>query len=175
MGRFYCGDIKGKFWTAIQDSNDPENFGLEETPQHNYMICGCLCENIEIKYCDSCYSSFEEHKESVEEEGDYDGDLDKLDNFIEELSNESEWKADKDDVENIEKVLKEIDEKINVKKYIKSITFDEKDDFVYQLEETAKFKKSKEDVLILLARWCLGMQILKCIEVKGSCVFFGEI
>ena len=175
MGRFYYGDIKGKFWVAIQDSNDPLNFDLEEIPVLNYIGCGCLCDDIEIKYCDACYSSFEEHKESIEEDGDYEGDLDKLDNLIEESSNESEWKADKENVENIEKVLKEIDEEINVKKYIKSITFDEKDDFTYQLEETPKFKKSKSNVLTLLARWCLGMQILKCIEVKGSCVFNGEL
>jgi hypothetical protein len=174
MGRFYYGNIKGKFWVGIQDSNDPENFDLEETPQHNYIGCGCFCENKEIKYCDSCYSSFEEHKESIEEDGDYEGDLDKLDNLIEEYSNESEWKADKDDVENIEKVLKEIDEKINVKEYIKSITFDQKDDFAYQFKKTSKFKKERGDILTLLARWCLGMQILKCIEVKGSCVFCGE-
>ena len=27
MGRYYSGDIEGKFWFGIQDSNDPDFFG----------------------------------------------------------------------------------------------------------------------------------------------------
>ena len=27
MGRCYCGDIEGKFWFGVQDSNDVEKFG----------------------------------------------------------------------------------------------------------------------------------------------------
>lgn len=27
MGRYYNGDISGKFWFAVQDSNDADNFG----------------------------------------------------------------------------------------------------------------------------------------------------
>ena len=27
MGRYYSGDIEGKFWFAVQPSNDPEFFG----------------------------------------------------------------------------------------------------------------------------------------------------
>ena len=30
MGRYYHGDIEGKFWFGIQDSRDPVNFGGEE-------------------------------------------------------------------------------------------------------------------------------------------------
>jgi hypothetical protein len=30
MGRYYDGDIEGKFWFATQDSNDGEFFGAEE-------------------------------------------------------------------------------------------------------------------------------------------------
>ncbi len=32
MGRYYHGDIEGKFWFGIQDSRDPVNFGGKETP-----------------------------------------------------------------------------------------------------------------------------------------------
>ena len=28
MGRFYMGDIEGKFWFAVQSSNDADNFGV---------------------------------------------------------------------------------------------------------------------------------------------------
>ena len=30
MGRYYSGDIEGKFWFAVQDSNDGEFFGAVE-------------------------------------------------------------------------------------------------------------------------------------------------
>lgn len=29
MGRYYWGDIEGKFWFAVQSSNDASNFGVE--------------------------------------------------------------------------------------------------------------------------------------------------
>jgi hypothetical protein len=32
MGRYYHGDIEGKFWFGVQDSRDPANFGGKETP-----------------------------------------------------------------------------------------------------------------------------------------------
>ncbi len=38
MGRYYSGDIDGKFWFAVQPSNDPEFFG------------GCLIEPNSVDY-----------------------------------------------------------------------------------------------------------------------------
>jgi hypothetical protein len=31
MGRYYTGDIEGKFWFAVQPSDDADNFGVEGT------------------------------------------------------------------------------------------------------------------------------------------------
>ena len=31
MGRYFHGDIEGKFWVAVQDSNDADFFGVEGT------------------------------------------------------------------------------------------------------------------------------------------------
>jgi hypothetical protein len=36
MGRFYSGDIKGKFWFGVQASNDADFFGVEGE-QPNYL------------------------------------------------------------------------------------------------------------------------------------------
>ena len=36
MGRYYDGDIEGKFWFGVQDSRDPEFFGMEEQ-EKNYV------------------------------------------------------------------------------------------------------------------------------------------
>ena len=32
MGRYYSGDIEGKFWFAVQDSTDASHFGGYESP-----------------------------------------------------------------------------------------------------------------------------------------------
>ena len=39
MGRYYRGDIEGKFWFAIQASNDADFFGCEGEPP-NYLELG---------------------------------------------------------------------------------------------------------------------------------------
>jgi len=38
MGRFYNGDISGKWWFAVQSSDTPKRFGGEET-SIEYVIC----------------------------------------------------------------------------------------------------------------------------------------
>jgi hypothetical protein len=38
MGRFYNGDINGKWWFAVQSSDTPERFGGQET-SIDYIIC----------------------------------------------------------------------------------------------------------------------------------------
>ena len=38
MGRFYNGDINGKWWFAVQSSDTPERFGGQET-SIEYIIC----------------------------------------------------------------------------------------------------------------------------------------
>ena len=35
MGRYYDGDIEGKFWFAVQDSDDPLYFGAMDITQEN--------------------------------------------------------------------------------------------------------------------------------------------
>ena len=71
MGRYYNGDIEGKFWFAVQSSNSADRFG----------VSGHVPEYIE-------YNFYEDDKQGVEEElkriekalGDQ---LEKLDAFFE--------------------------------------------------------------------------------------------
>jgi hypothetical protein len=51
MGRYYSGDIDGKFWFAVQPSNSADRFG----------VIGHVPEYIE-------YNFYEEDKQGVEEE-----------------------------------------------------------------------------------------------------------
>jgi hypothetical protein len=44
MGRWYFGDIAGKCWFGVQDSNDASNFGVEHTEEYSFHGCGCSYE-----------------------------------------------------------------------------------------------------------------------------------
>jgi len=48
MGRYYSGDIEGKFWFGVQDSNDASFFGGEELEPHfiNYEFLESDLEEI---------------------------------------------------------------------------------------------------------------------------------
>ena len=35
MGRYYSGDIEGKMWFAVQESNDADNFGVIGEPSND--------------------------------------------------------------------------------------------------------------------------------------------
>lgn len=69
MGREYYGDIEGKFAFGIQNSNDIENLiTIDYREQYCYYGCGCIAENINEKYCKTCYNSFDEHLKIAKEE-----------------------------------------------------------------------------------------------------------
>ena len=36
MGRYYEGDISGKFWVTVQSSFDPSYFGVEPTQEYEF-------------------------------------------------------------------------------------------------------------------------------------------
>ena len=70
MGRFYSGQISGKFWFGVQSSTDASYFGVEPTDIVNYHVCNCTYEECgtDPNYCTSCYSSYEEHIQSMIDE-----------------------------------------------------------------------------------------------------------
>lgn len=51
MGRFYWGDIEGKFAFGIQSSYDPEEFGVKALELYQYT-CGCSSEKGGPPDCD---------------------------------------------------------------------------------------------------------------------------
>lgn len=152
MGRYYYGDIDGKFWVGTQDSDDAINFGVE--PIHSIQYCyTCGCEDFE-DYCD--------------EEVEYEDPCEKCgcDYECEEQDNENEvgFYFNEMHVDDIQKVLDDIQEVLpDIPMPVfedESTTFEMKD-LEYQNDEHEK----------LQARWCLGQQILRCIKETGECDF----
>ena len=72
MGRFYSGDINGKFWFGIQSSYDINNL-LDIEPNLVLEWYGCRCtlhddNNEDDKYCVECFNS---EKEFLDSAADY--------------------------------------------------------------------------------------------------------
>ena len=78
MGRFYYGDICGKFWFACQSSDDAVNLGGNTDLLYRFRICDCeynfkekhgdTLDLFNKDYCTSCFSSYEEHLAAVLDE-----------------------------------------------------------------------------------------------------------
>ena len=75
MGRFYSGDIEGKFWFGVQDSDDIKNLvTIKGNNDYSWKVCNCVAEIDDSDYCRSCYESKNEHIEQAIEEEEYEDD-----------------------------------------------------------------------------------------------------
>jgi len=158
MGRYYYGDIHGKFWFAIQASNDASYFGAIPTPCYSFS-CGCDVKQTKVEtdtdlYCESCYLSVEEHRKSIRNESLW---------HLREL----DYSFDDSDIPTLERKCMSLERRFG--KYIES----------YELQDTEYNVTLKKNVpsehLLPLARLCLGKQILHCLKENNSCYFSAEI
>ena len=70
MGRYYYGDIEGKFAFGVQNTDAMDKFGAVSVEGIKYQYCGCdYIEN--VNYCQECYDSKEEHAKVLIENYDY--------------------------------------------------------------------------------------------------------
>ena len=162
MGRDYYGDIAGRFWGGVQDSSDAEHFGEQPSfPIHYCYTCDCEepeyynHEDMIIK-CETCGCLYECEKQDDE------------DTLV--------FYFNKDNVNEIQIVLNNIksilpDIPIPVFTEINSDGEEDGIDFDFGYE----FEYQKDEHKDLQARWCLGHQILECIEATGECEFSCEV
>lgn len=163
MGRYYWGNITGKFWFGIQSSYDPANLGCYQNDFYEYVYCGCICYDKNISYCMVCYDNEKEHR----------NDYDENKNSLICKSDKIEWSIDISKIDFILEKIKEIESMIDLSKYITGINF-EGDSYDYTIEQTDLFESTDRNTMELLARWCLAKQILSCLEDKEYYTFYGE-
>lgn len=65
MGRYYSGDIEGKFWLGIQSSTDGEFFGAVEDDSHRDYFADDI-ETAE-KGVETCIKTLGAYKEKIDE------------------------------------------------------------------------------------------------------------
>jgi hypothetical protein len=171
MGRWYCGDIEGKFAFGIQDSDDASYFGVDYEDVMSYYVCGCIYEEgINEKYCDGCYESFEEHLQAVHENED-----NTFTECIERFPSQIKYNFQSKHIEQIEEKLEDLFNKL-----ADDYDFDwdcldfqidgDNYDVSWSVEEDIG-----EGAVELIYRWCLGKQILHCLKTKGECSFVCDL
>jgi uncharacterized protein YdcH (DUF465 family) len=188
MGRFYGGDIEGKFWFGVQDSCDISNLvDIEYTIGHIWKACGCSAR-IDDKFCEDCYDNYDEHVLAVKEEyDDYEeGDL------LYEEGNEiyynlyKDWHYDEltETLEQLkskipEKVMNELDKLEENKKIISAFSgyFDsvfEEYNKLNSEDNDANSNQSINNSAQFIARYVLGLQIKYCLEKNDMCAVICE-
>ena len=166
MGRYYYGDIEGKFWFGVQSSADASFFGVEE-----YEIlrrkCGC-----EVK--SECNCSDVDHECNSDCESDC--SIEKDENTIRDEDNDLAYDFEEEHIPlvktGIEKCEKEL---YNYKERLD--TFFEQNKF-YTDEGVCNVIgcsiEKLHDILMWYARLRLGKKILLCLEENGKCHFACE-
>jgi hypothetical protein len=119
MGRYYSGDIEGKFWFALQDSDAADRFGVEGTQPEtlNYYF-------------------------------------------------------DEDNLEDVKKEIKNIEESLGDKIGTLDKFFEENDGYNDEMIQKIGITKNE---LRDYADLGLGRQIRDCIEKTGQCSFDAEL
>ena len=160
MGRYYEGDISGKFWFGIQNSNDISNL-CDAEYEHGYCwSCGCdanLDDIANYKYCINCYQSLEEHQQDLADYEEIYSEIEYIHYYLEKSIDQKE----------IEISLNVIEAVLDTKLF-EIIFGKDTDQSLYYLLNISDENWKKIDKE-LLARYCLGKQILKCFEYKESC------
>lgn len=170
MGRYYTGQISGKFWFAVQSSDDASHFGVNCKEEICYYICNCPYEGIE-NYCSNCYESFEQHIKDIKENYDetYNEASEKTYN---EAYNEISYSFTENDIEKVKDMITKLEKDVGI--YMDSykiIDDEENNEITYDI----LIDNIPHEKMELIARLSLGKQILYCLEKNGTCIFYAEL
>ena len=186
MGRFYWGDIEGKFWFGVQSSNDIENLiSISHNSIYSWKVCNCNVDNKNDTYCHDCYDSYKDHKKAIYEEEDEECDDDDDTEELYDEDNTIVYDINKEDhYDELLKSLKELRSHISEKvlNAFDNISYDEKllNAFEGAFNETSNIyneESDKEDNMtsaIHMARYTIGLQIKYCLEKNDSCGVYCE-
>ena len=183
MGRYYCGQITGKFWFGVQSSSDASYFGVKHKDIVQYQVCGCELdesyidhvienETLYIKinrdglFCEDCFETFDEHKQAlVDDDIIFDG------NNWYISDHEIYYQFEITDINVVTSQIQKLEHVVG--KHMTSYKInDENGEITYNYSDP---KNLTADELVLVARLCLGKQILYCLQTYGTCYFSAEL
>ena len=180
MGRFYYGDIEGKFWVGIQSSEDINNLikNINFKTNYTWKICDCSVENENLTYCNDCYENEEAHKMEVLKEEDYDSD-DTIELCYEDNCIEYLVKKDKH-IDELITTMNTLEKEINeeILKEIKNIPQNEDilnafsgifDNVTKTLDSIKLNNKEQKKQQEFTCRYLLGYQIKHYLKNNDTC------
>ena len=185
MGRYYDGDIEGKFHFGIQSSDDIENLieNIDHEHEYEWITCGCNVEFKEDKsrnYCNDCFSSYEEHKQEIlkhEDEGCiHNGCLYIEGNFIYySIQKKDHYENLLTSMKKLEESLgndiiilfQEIEKEESVVDGLSSV-YEKIHTFLHHYLDSLNDEEKVGKYLKIFARYKLGFQIKHVLEKEGS-------
>ena len=182
MGRFYSGDIEGKFWFGVQSSDDISELVTyipNNTNSYIWKSCGCYVDEEvpEGKYCKGCYDSIESHILEVEEEEQYHDGLLYTENqeFVYELDKDTHYQPLLDSMTKLKLVIhpdimsefNKIEQNDDIRDAFSGVfnhICEYRNKNITYENETENHKEGQ-----LLARYTLGYQIEYCLRTTETC------
>lgn len=172
MGRYYHGDISGKFVFAKQNS-DIYNYFKEGIEFYSWTECGCYYFDPKQKYCRECADSYKKYKEEYPDHK-YTKNRD---------ASGLHYYLTVNDLEHINERLQELELQLGGTNYVNNIvndidlSFDEscsyEIDYSYtKFESHIPYNDNKYD-----DKWDLyfnGLQLKKCLEINNVCNFYAD-
>lgn len=172
MGRYYYGDIKGKFWVGVQSSYDAITLGGIRS-EKLFLYNPCYCQVVQgNRYCTDCFVSFDQAFEQAISECCIFEDANKeLEDVLLYESNCFEIRFERNKLEKLQHDISQLHKQIG--HYIKTFVINTEDDYEYEIQLVSN--DIPELQLELISRWCLAKQIEQCIIDKGECIFECEM
>jgi hypothetical protein len=179
MGRYYWGDIEGKFAFAIQSSYDPEEFGVDAIEIHSWD-CGCESEygvEPEVYNCGDPEKNHRNCQISDSQNSDKSEDSEENTNTQSDSPNLLKFEFSSEQLEDIKEKLDEIldmfptDFKEVFFNTMKTINGYNKQ----SLANDFKISESELDIYLrLYYRYELGKEIYDYLLTHDTCNFYGE-
>lgn len=179
MGRYYSGDIEGKFWFGVQGSCDIEELiKIVGVNNYSWLVCECNAEIDDDVYCKQCYQDKEQHIADAIEEGNFDEDDDDKCLYYECqmitycLDKSSHYQDLVDSMNNLkQQIPKEILASFDKIEQTDDIlnAFTGVFDNIHNSSNTGSDEKEEKKLCVLIARYTLGYQIEYCLRKQSTC------
>ena len=169
MGRYYSGQISGKFWFGIQESTDASFFGSDYKEILIYKACFCqIYDNDSLmnkSYCTNCYDSYEEHMADIQ------ANEDESTNEIWLVSDaEIAYEFHESDLAYVQTKIAELEQLVGEHMHTYQIVDNDSIEYSYDMPGGIR-----GDEIAYVARLCLGKQIEYCLQKYGTCAFSAEL
>ena len=168
MGRYYWGDIEGKFAFGIQSSDDPAYFGSEPTYLYPWSCgcstqlndecdCGCELEHTHDSDCpENCTKEFEKNVQNKEEF-----------NLLSFSFDDSQLGEIKDKLDNLLQYFQSSNESKDFLEHIKNSDYD-------YIEKNIT-KEIRNHFYEVYYRYEIGKEIYDCLLENEVCNFEAEL